>query len=112
MVTPERSTTPISASIAALRRQMGLGRSDTVADLRDRWPEFCGEAVAARSWVVDLRDGRLNVDADDPPTAEALRWARERVLDGARAAHPRERILDLTVRVRRRPPSDAPAVER
>lgn len=98
---PPRSAAPIAASIDQLRRQFGLGRPDSLASITDAWPELAGEQVSARSKVIDLRQGTLTVDAYDPATAEALNWSKQRLLAGARASCPTERIIDLTVRVRR-----------
>lgn len=101
MSVPDRSASPIAASIDVLRRQFGLGRPDSLAALTDRWPELAGTKVSERSKVIDLRQGTLTVDAYDPATAEALNWSSQRVLAAAREACPGERIVDLTVRVRR-----------
>lgn len=101
MSSPERFAAPISASIEMLRRQFGLGRTDTLATLTRSWSTLAGEQVAERSKVIDLRQGRLTVDAYDPATAEVLTWSRQRLLEAARAACPDDEIVDLTVRVRR-----------
>lgn len=97
----DRSAAPISASIDLLRRQFGLGRPDQLAALADQWPALAGDEVAKRSKVIDLRQGTLTVDAYDPATAELLNWSRQRLLEAAQGACPGERIIDLTVRVRR-----------
>lgn len=106
MTAEKRSSTPIAASIDVLRRQFGLGRPDSLETLTQVWPELAGESASRQSKVVDLRQGRLTVDAYDPATAEVLTWSKQRLLEGARASCPTERIIDLTVRVRRpeRPP--------
>ena len=98
---PDRSAAPIAASIDLLRRQFGLGRPDSLATLTDRWPELAGSTVSDRSKIIDLRQGTLTVDAYDPATAEALNWSKQRLLAAVRDTCPGERIIDLTVRVRR-----------
>jgi len=101
MMGKERSVTSIAASVEVLRRQFGLGRPDSLEALTEQWAELAGEQVAARSRPADLRQGTLTVDAYDPATAEILNWSKQRLLEGARERCPRERITDITVRVRR-----------
>jgi len=102
MVGHERAVTPISASLDVLRRQFGLGRPDALATLGAEWERLAGPDLAASSVVVDLRNGTVTVDATDPATAEVIGWSKRRLLEGLRGVCPDERIVDLTVRVRRR----------
>lgn len=97
----DRFAAPIAASIDVLRRQLGLGRSDTIGTITDSWPAVAGEQVSNRSRVIDLRQGTLTVDAYDPATAEVLNWSKQRLLAAVREACPAEEIIDITVRVRR-----------
>ena len=101
MAGPDRSAAPIAASIDLLRRQFGLGRPDSLATLEAQWPEMAGEKVSTRSKVIDLRQGTLTVDAYDPATAEVLNWSKQRLLGAVQASCPGEKIIDITVRVRR-----------
>ena len=101
MTFPERSATPLASSINRLRRQYGLGSTDSMSVIAERWPELAGEEVSNRSKVIDLRSGVLTVDAYDPGTAEVLKWSNQRILAGIRESCPTENIGQITVRVRR-----------
>lgn len=101
MTSEPRAPSQIGKSLDQLRRFYGLGSAGALERLNTAWAAVAGEELADRSCVIDLRDGRLSVDADDPATAEVLRWSTQRVLDNARELCPGESIVDLTVRVRR-----------
>lgn len=99
---PDRPVTPLAASVEVLRRQMGLGRPSLVARVESELAQLVGEAAAARSTVVGIRNGVMTLEAVDPPTAEALRLARGRILGAVAAAGGRPEVSSIEVRVRRR----------
>lgn len=102
MSSPDRPSRSLASSIDTLRRQFGLARASSLAVVADRWPEAVGDAVAASTTVVEIRDGVLSVEAHDPAAAEVVRWSEARILEAVGAWCPDERMTRISVRVRRR----------
>lgn len=95
---PEAFGEPLKVgdSLDALRRRFGLPAPSALDAVRAGWSELVGDALAARSEVVDLREGTLRVRADDPAAAERLRWNEATILA---EAYPGQQLAALSVRV-------------
>jgi len=95
---PEHLGAPrqIGDSVELLRRRYGLAEPGTVEAVRDGWTTLVGEVLAARSEVIDLRDGTLRVRVDDSAVAQRLQWDQARITAGVA---PEGVVRTLSIRV-------------
>lgn len=64
----------LSGSLERLRYSLGLARPDNVRILTGSWSQIVGSRLATHCRIQSLRGSEMVVEADDPATAEHLRW--------------------------------------
>ncbi|HMS12068.1 MAG: DUF721 domain-containing protein [Microthrixaceae bacterium] len=102
-MTPRRPAAPLAASVDQLRRHLGLGSLSVLDQLTAEWPTLVGDELADLADIIEIRDRTLTIGAPDAATAEAVRWARGRILERVRAVGLGAQVDDVSVRVIRSP---------
>lgn len=89
----------LGESLDRLLGQMGAPRRSTVAGLHERWAEVVGDALAAHTRPVRVRDGALVVGVDDPAWATQVRWLGTELAARARLVLNDDSIERIEVRI-------------
>jgi predicted nucleic acid-binding Zn ribbon protein len=71
---------PVRAGLDKLVRGLGGESVDTVGGVFGRWAEIVGDAVAAHTRPLSMRDGALQVAVDDPAWAPEIHFQEARIL--------------------------------
>jgi predicted nucleic acid-binding Zn ribbon protein len=99
---PEEGPPPqmLGAAIDEYLAATGMGGTRAVAALVLRWSEVAGEAAAAHSEPVGLRDGTLLVRVDHPGWVAELAFLEQRLVEQAFLVLGEPLVRAVKVRVR------------
>lgn len=101
---PERIRSSLDRVLSHLRKPP----SDVLSLVFDSWRRLVGSTIADYSRPVNVRDGVLTVEVDDPAVGEQLRWMADDVLTTITNETGRTELTRLVVRTARtlRTPGD------
>jgi predicted nucleic acid-binding Zn ribbon protein len=91
---------PVADSLDAVARNLGGAGGPALVELLRRWPEVVGEAVAAHSRPLSLRDGTLTIAADEPAWGAQLRWLEADLLGRLEQTLGAGAVTRIAVRIR------------
>lgn len=91
----------IRESVERVARDFGMADPGALATVTTSWVSIVGDAVAAHSAPLNLRDGVLAIDVDDGAWATQLRYLEADVIADLGAAG--IAVSRLRVRVSRKP---------
>jgi predicted nucleic acid-binding Zn ribbon protein len=87
--------------VPGILADLGLADAARVARLAESWPAVVGEAMAAWSRPVALRDGVLEVEVTTSTGSQQLRLRRDEILAGLRPLLGEHAPEDLHLRIGR-----------
>ena len=93
---------PVADSLPAVAKAIGGDGGPVLVHLIQRWSAIVGDAVAAHSTPLSLRNGTLTIAADEPAWGAQIRWLEADLkvrLDGAIGPG---KVTRIAVRVRPR----------
>ncbi len=93
---------PIAASLDAVTKAIGGDGGPALVHLLRRWLEVVGEAVAAHSKPLSLRNRTLTIAADEPAWGAQIRWLEADLKARLDDAVGPGKIARIAVRVRPR----------
>lgn len=93
-----RPITPLTSSLEAIRRQLGVGRPETARELETTWRAEVGDAIADLTERIEVRRGVLHIMVTDPAVVESLRWRAEALRESLGAASPGAHWESIVVR--------------
>jgi predicted nucleic acid-binding Zn ribbon protein len=72
---------PLRDALAAVGRDIGIPRTDVLAQVIALWQEVVGSVVAEHARVRSVRDGVCTVAVDEPAWATQLRYLEQGVVE-------------------------------
>jgi predicted nucleic acid-binding Zn ribbon protein len=97
---PTGDPVPMRASLDRIVRHLGGASADTTTRIFNRWSQLVGDAVAAQSRPVAIKDSTLVVAVSDPAWATQLRFLERDLVERLREELGEEIIDSIEVRVR------------
>jgi predicted nucleic acid-binding Zn ribbon protein len=91
---------PVGEGLDRFVKGLGGPSARTVGGVFERWPEIVGDAVAAHTHPLSMRDGSLQVAVDDPAWAPQLRFLEGDILRRLRDVLGSDEVARIEVRVR------------
>jgi predicted nucleic acid-binding Zn ribbon protein len=87
----------VGDALRAVRRQLGTPAPTVFERVRAGWPELVGDALAAHSTPLHLRDGVLRVGVDDPAWAGQFRYLADTLVAALAERVPEAAIREVSV---------------
>lgn len=97
---PTGDPVPMHDSLDRIVRHLGGPSADVTTRIFNRWPQLVGEAVAAQSRPVAMKDATLVVAVSDPAWATQLRFLERDLVERLREELGADSITAIEVRVR------------
>ena len=92
---------PMKAGVERVLRHLNAPETDVVQSIFSEWSALVGELIGAHSRPVDVADGILVIEADDPAWASELGWLADDLVGRLRDRLDTNEINEIRVRVRR-----------
>lgn len=97
----------LGVSVDRVLRHLRKPPSDVLSLIFDSWRHLVGAVIADHSRPVNVREGVLTIEVDDPAVGEQLRWMADDVLTTIEKETGRNEIVRLVVRHASTPRSPA-----
>ena len=88
---------PVGDALARISRELGTPEPSQLERIRDSWAELVGDALAAHSTPLHLRDGVLRITVDDPAWAGQFRYLSDGLVAELATRVPNAAITDISV---------------
>lgn len=91
----------MKAGVERVLRYLQAPETSVVQSIFSDWPGLVGELVGAHSRPIDVADGILVIEVDDPAWASELGWLADDLVGRIRDRLDTNEINEIQVRVRR-----------
>ena len=98
---PDRGPRPMKAGVERVLRHLHAPETDVVQSVFSDWTGLVGELIGAHSRPVDVADGTLVIEVDDPAWASELGWLADDLLASIQERLDTNEINEIRVRIRR-----------
>lgn len=99
---------PMRAGIDRLLRHLRAPSTSIVQSVFSDWPALVGELIGEHTRPVEVVDGTLTIEVDDPAWAAELRWLADELIGRIRAGLGTNEINEIQVRIARGKTGGAP----
>ena len=104
MTVPDRfepGPRPMRAGIDRLLKHLRAPTTPIVQSVFADWPALVGDLVGAHTRPIEVVDGRLTIEVDDPAWAAELRWLADELVERIQTGLGTREINEIHVRIAR-----------
>ena len=92
---------PLRIGVERVMRHLQAPPTDVIQSIFADWSGLVGEVIGLHSRPVDVTDGTLVIEVDDPAWASELGWLSEDLLARIRESLDTNEINEIRVKIRR-----------
>ena len=92
---------PIRLGVERVMRHLHAPATDVLQSVFADWPGLVGEVIGGHSRPIEVTDGTLVIEVDDPAWASELGWLSEDLLASIRESLDTNEINEIRVRIAR-----------
>ena len=98
---PEHGPRPMKFGLKRVMRHLHAPETDVVQSIFSDWTALVGELIGEHSRPVDVADGTLVIEVDDPAWASELGWLADDLVRRIRERLDTNEINEIRVRIAR-----------
>ncbi len=92
---------PVRFGVERVMRHLHAPTTGVIRSVFADWPGLVGEVIGAHSRPIEVTDGTLLIEVDDPAWASELGWLSEDLLARIRESLDTNEINEIRVRIAR-----------